>query len=79
MRNGHKIGRYHAIVKKMYADGSHDYETDFCSRADLLETVAALNRCVGKTVGIATDTPRVLAGYQVIRGRDAINREIYGK
>lgn len=74
-----KIGRYHAIIKKMYTDGSYDYEIDFCSRADLIETVAALNRCIGKTVGIATDTPRVLAGYQVIRGLAAINREIYGK
>lgn len=27
-----QIGRYHAIIKKSYADGSADYETSFQTR-----------------------------------------------
>ena len=34
-----QIGRYHAIIKKSYADGSADYETSFSDEADLMESV----------------------------------------
>ena len=33
----------------------------------------------GKMVGLATDTPKVLADVQVIRGKENIVRELEGK
>ena len=60
-----QIGRYHAIIRKSYADGSVDYETSFSDHADLMESVYCLRLCIGKMVGIATDTPKVLTGVQV--------------
>ena len=65
-----QIGRYHAIIKKSYADGSADYETSFSDEADLMESVYCIKLCVGKMVGLATDTPKVLADVQVIRGKE---------
>ena len=32
--------------------------------------VYCLRLCIGKMVGIATDTPKVLTGVQVIRGKE---------
>ena len=64
-----QIGRYHAIIRKSYADGSVDYETSFSDHADLMESVYCLRLCIGKMVGLATDTPKVLTGVQIIRGR----------
>ena len=32
-----QIGRYHAIIRKNYADGSVDYETSFSDQASRLE------------------------------------------
>ena len=55
-----QIGRYHAIIRKSYADGSVDYETSFSDHADLMESVYCLRLCIGKMVGLATDTPKVL-------------------
>ena len=49
-----QIGRYHAIIKKSYADGSADYETSFSDEADLMESVYCIKLCVGKMVGLAT-------------------------
>ena len=74
-----QIGRYHAIIRKSYADGSVDYETSFSDHADLMESVCCLRLCIGKMVGIATDTPKVLTGVQVIRGKENIVRELEGK
>ena len=82
-----QIGRYHAIIKKSYADGSADYETSFSDEADLMESVYCIKLCVGKMVGLATDTPKVLAtdtpkvlaDVQVIRGKENIVRELEGK
>ena len=71
-----QIGRYHAIIRKSYADGSVDYETSFSDHADLMESVYCLRLCIGKMVGIATDTPKVLTGVQVIRGKEYIVREL---
>ncbi|MSD17503.1 hypothetical protein GKE72_15890, partial [Eubacterium ramulus] len=48
-----QIGRYHAIIRKSYADGSVDYETSFSDHADLMESVYCLRLCIGKMVGIA--------------------------
>ena len=69
-----QIGRYHAIIKKSYADGSADYETSFSDEADLMESVYCIKLCVGKMVGFATDTPKVLTDVQVIRGKENIVR-----
>ncbi len=55
-----QIGRYHAIIKKSYADGSADYETSFSDEADLMESVYCIKLCVGKMVGLATDTRKSL-------------------
>lgn len=74
-----QIGRYHAIIKKSYADGSADYETSFSDEADLMESVYCIKLCVGKMVGFATDTPKVLTDVQVIRGKENIVRELEGK
>ena len=74
-----QIGRYHAIIKKSYADGSVDYETSFSDHADLMESVYCIRLCIGKNVGIATATPKVLTGVQVIRGKQEIIRELEGK
>ena len=74
-----QIGRYHAIIRKSYADGSVDYETSFSDHAHLTESVYCLRLCIGKMVGIATDTPKVLTGVQVIRGKENIVRELEGK
>ena len=74
-----QIGRYHAIIRKNYADGSVDYETSFSDQADLMESVYCLMLCIGKMVGLAADTPKVLTGVQVVRGKENIVRELEGK
>lgn len=74
-----QIGRYHAIIKKSYADGSANYETAFSDEADFMESVYCIKLCVGKMVGLATDTPKVLTDVQVIRGKENIVRELEGK
>lgn len=77
MRIGkYQIGRYHAIIKKIYEDGSVDYETSFSSESDLLQSVYAIQRCIGKMVGIATDEPKVLIDMVVIRGKEYIIKEL---
>ncbi len=61
-----QIGRYHAIIRKSYADGSVDYETSFSDHADLMESVYCLRLCIGKMVGIAyryPESPYWGAGY----------------
>lgn len=68
-----QIGRYHAIIRKNYADGSVDYETSFSDQADLMESVYCLRLCIGKMVGLATDTPKVLTGVQVVRGKRTLS------
>lgn len=60
-----QIGRYHAIIRKSYADGSVDYETSFSDHADLMESVYCLRLCIGKMVGIATDTRKSLLGCRL--------------
>ena len=77
MRIGkYQIGRYHAIIKKFYEDGSVEYETSFSSENDLMESVYAIQKCVGKLIGIATDNPKVLIDMDVIRGKDNIIKEL---
>lgn len=77
MRIGkYQIGKYHAIIKKIYEDGSVDYETSFSSESDLVESVYAIQKCIGKMVGIATDEPKVLIDMVVIRGKDNIIKEL---
>ncbi len=75
----YQIGRYHAIIRKEYADGSIDYETSFSDAADILESYYSILKCVGKAVGMATDNPRVLTNAFLIQGRDEIEKELlYG-
>lgn len=72
----YQIGRYHAIIKKIYEDGTYDYETSFSSEADLMESVIALRHCVGQVIGLATKTPQKLVDMTVIRGKEAITKEL---
>lgn len=72
----YQIGRYHAIIKTTYEDGSIDYETSFSSNADLMESVRAIKQCIGKFVGIATDNPQILKACIVIRGKENIIKEL---
>lgn len=75
----YQIGRYHAIIRKDYTDGSHDYETSFSDENDLYKSVQAINSYIGKMVGIATDNPRVLTKMSVIHGKENIERELIGQ
>ena len=72
----YEIGQYPAIIKKTYADGSFSYETSFSDQHDLYESMRAIHDCIGKTVGIATSTPKTLTGMTVIRGEENIKREL---
>lgn len=72
----YQIGRYHAIIKKTYADNSVDYETSFSDHRDFLESMKAVHSCIGQMVGIATEHPKVLTGMTVIRGKENIIREL---
>jgi hypothetical protein len=72
----YQIGRYHAIIKKNYEDGSWDYETSFSDKADISESYYCICQCKGKLVGTATDNPRVLKGAEVIRGKENIIKEL---
>lgn len=72
----YKIGRFHAIIKKIYEDGSIGYETQFSDNADLMESVYAIRQCIGERVGIATDNPRILSAMSVIRGKENIIKEL---
>lgn len=73
-----QIGRYHAIIKKEYDDGSVDYETSFSDQNDLMKSVYAIQLCIGKLVGTATDNPKVLKDMSVIRGKENIIKELKG-
>lgn len=68
----YQIGRYPAIIKKNYEDGSFDYETSFTDQADFMESESAIKYCIGKLVGTATDNPKVLVDMAVIRGKENI-------
>ena len=72
----YQIGRYHAIIKNIYEDGSVYYETSFSSKEDLTESVLAIKACIGKVLGIGGDNPKRLIGMRVIRGEDAIREEL---
>lgn len=74
--HGYKIGRYPAIIRKRYEDGTVEYETDFSSDTDLLESVNALIACIGQMCGIATDHPAVLKTLEVIHGKERIGMEL---
>lgn len=75
----YQIGRYHGIIKKLYEDGSVDYETSFTSQDDLMRSVYAMRRCWGQMVGLATDNSRVLTDIKIIRGKEAIIRSLMAK
>lgn len=72
----YQIGQYHAIIKKIYEDGSVDYETSFSDSSDFAESVHANQYCIGQMIGVATDTPKKLVGMAVIRGKEEIIKEL---
>ena len=72
----YQIGRYHAIIKKTYENGSIDYETSFSDDEDLAESAMAISQCIGKLVGIATDNPKILKSCSIIRGKENIIKEL---
>lgn len=72
----YQIGRYHAIIKNTYEDGSVDYETSFSSNADIMESVMAIRQCIGDLTGIATNNPQILKSCIVIRGKENIIKEL---
>jgi hypothetical protein len=72
----YQIGRYHAIIKKTYEDGSFDYETSFKDDSDVYESYYCLCLCKGNLIGTATDNPRVLKSVEVIRGKNEIIKEL---
>ena len=72
----YQIGEYPAIIKKTYADGSFGYETSFSDQHDFYESMRAIHSCIGKTVGIATSSPKTLTDMTVIRGEENIIREL---
>lgn len=76
MVQGYKVGRYPAIIRKRYEDGTVNYETDFSSDADLIESVNALIACIGQMCGMATDHPAVLKTLEVIYGKERIEMEL---
>lgn len=76
MVHGYKVGRYPAIIRKRYEDGTVNYETDFSSDADLIESVNALIACIGHMCGTATDHPAVLKTLEVIYGKERIEMEL---
>lgn len=76
---GEQIGRYHAIIKKCYSDGSADYETRFSDKNDLMESAACIRACIGKAVGLGTDCAKVLVGVRIIRGKENIRKELEGR
>lgn len=72
----YQVGRYHAIIKKVYEDGSVDYETSFSDRNDFYESMSALLYCRNKKVGLGSDNPQVLKKVIAIRGKEKIIREL---
>lgn len=72
----YQIGRYHAILRKDYEDGTYDYETRFTDEDDIYQSLRALTMCIGNEVGICTEHPKVLTGVNLIRGKEAIEKEL---
>lgn len=72
----YQIGCYHAIIKKTYEGGVVLYETSFSDEADLMESVYCINQNIGKLCGTATDNPMILKTVEVIRGTEAITKEL---
>lgn len=76
MVHGYKVGRYPAIIRKRYEDGVTEYETDFSSDVDLIESVNALIACIGQMCGMETDHPAVLKTLEVVHGKERIEAEL---
>lgn len=72
----YQIGRYHAIIKAIYEDNSVYYETSFSSESDLMKSVSAYNHLIGQVVGQATENPRKLVDFNIIRGKENIIKEL---
>lgn len=72
----HKIGRYPGIIKKIYEDGSYNYETYFTSRNDFYESVFAIQNCIGKKLGGFEDSPKTLKNMELFCGTNNIINEL---
>lgn len=70
----YKLGRYHGIIEKKWNDNTYSYETDFSSENDLMKSVYAIEQCVGKICGVATDNPKILSDFKVYRGPKAVEK-----
>ena len=72
----YKLGRYHAIIEKKMEDGSYQYETDFSSKADLKESVRAIQYLIGtgEKVCVFTKKPMRILGIKIYRGKEAIEK-----
>lgn len=58
-----QIGRYHAIIRKSYADGSVDYETSFSDHADLMETPDVRKNVRGMNAPITNNATIIPTGF----------------
>lgn len=75
----YQIGRYHAIIKTTYEDGTFDYETSFTDKEDIEYSYFCIKQCIGRLVGTANSNPKVLMGVSIIRGNEEIIKELEGK
>lgn len=72
----YQIGRYHGIVKKIYEDGTYDYETRFSDKNDFMQSVRVISFLLGDYVGLANPNPKKLVSYQLFIGKDKIIKEL---
>ena len=77
--NNYQIGRYYGIIKKIYNDGSYDYETSFSDKDDLGNSIFCCQLCIGRKVGLASKNPKTLVAVEVFRGKEDIMKELSGK
>ena len=73
---GYKVGQYHAIIRKEFADGSVHYETSFRGAEDLKESFYAIHQCVGGEVWIRHGETKILTKVRIIQGKEAIEQEL---
>ena len=72
----YQIGRYHGIIKKIYEDGTYDYETRFSDKNDFMQSARAISSFLGDYVGLCTSDPKKLVSYRYFIGKDKIIEEL---
>ena len=73
----YQIGRFHAIIRKEYEDGSVQYETSFSDMDDYMCSVNACLANIGKFCGYGENRKKLTA-VRVIRGKENIHLELMG-